>query len=129
MSSNDPVVEALEQAIQETRQQLQKYEEALTLVRNGGAPETPAPRATRAPARRSRRSTKRVRGLSQERLAEIERVVRELAAEQPEFRQVDVRQRVGISSSVAALAFAGLEKAGVVKSTRKEGNSKYYSLA
>jgi len=68
------------------------------------------------------------KGIGDERLDAIRRVVFELAAEKDEFSQVDVRGRRDINSSLAATAFEKLRQEGMIRVARKEGNNKYYRL-
>jgi DNA-binding transcriptional ArsR family regulator len=63
-----------------------------------------------------------------ERLAEYEQAIREFAAEQEEFRQVDIRAVTGATSNVMTRAFEQLRQTNVIRVARQEGNSKYYRL-
>jgi hypothetical protein len=73
--------------------------------------------------------------LSDERLSEIEAVVREYAEDHEEFRQVDVRSAYGklpgggtLTSGMSAMAFEELRQRNVLRVARVEGNSKFYRL-
>ena len=73
--------------------------------------------------------------LSDERIAEIDAIVREYAVDHEEFRQVDVRSAHGklegggtFTSGMSAMAFEELRQRNVIRVARQDGNSKYYRL-
>jgi hypothetical protein len=73
--------------------------------------------------------------LSEERIGEIETLVREYAADHEEFRQVDLRAAYSqlpsggtMTSGMSALAFEELRQRNVLRVSRIEGNSKFYRL-
>jgi hypothetical protein len=84
-------------------------------------------------------STPRPKGSSQthrsmvgpERLAVIEAAIRELAAGDEEFRQIDVVKATGITSSVMGSAFSQLTDASVIRLARRKkgpGGGNYFRL-
>jgi len=73
--------------------------------------------------------------LSEERISEIEAVVREYAEDHEEFRQVDLRSAYGklpsggtLTSGISAIAFEELRQRNVIRVARQDGNSKFYRL-
>jgi hypothetical protein len=95
------------------------------------------PRKAGRPKQPSEPGQARPKGLSDERLVEIEAVIREYAQEHEEFRQVDVRSAYGtlpsgasFTSGMAAIAFERLrqEPYNVLRFARKDGNNKYFRL-
>jgi hypothetical protein len=105
--------------------ELRTYEKALQALqgepRKAGRPKSPS---RSAPAK-----------LSEERISEIEAVVREYAIDHEEFRQVDLRSAYGklpsggtLTSGISAIAFEELRQRNVIRVARQDGNSKFYRL-
>jgi hypothetical protein len=104
--------------------ELRTYEKALAALQGATRKAKPKGQARTAPSK-----------LSDERLAEIESIVREYATDHEEFRQVDIRSAHGtlpsggtLSSGMSALAFEELRQRNVLRVARVEGNSKFYRL-
>lgn len=73
--------------------------------------------------------------LSDERVNEIETIIREYAVDHEEFRQVDLRSAHGelpsggtLTSGMSATAFEILRQRNVIRVARQDGNSKFYRL-
>jgi hypothetical protein len=105
--------------------ELRTYEKALQALQG-------EPRKAGRPKGQSRTAPSK---LSDERLAEIERIVREFAADHEEFRQVDIRSAYGtlpsggtMTSGMSAIAFEALRQRNVIRVARQDGNSKFYRL-
>jgi hypothetical protein len=63
-----------------------------------------------------------------ERMARVEAVVRELGKGDAEFRQVDVREQTGLTSSIMTSAFRQLREDDVVRLARREGINQWFKL-
>jgi len=100
--------------------ELKRYEKALALLKD----ERPAPTPGRKPQRAQGQHTR----VGAERLAAIKEVVLRLAAESDEFRQIDVRAHLDITSGVTAIAFERLRQEGWLRFARQQGPNKYYRL-
>jgi hypothetical protein len=105
--------------------ELRTYEKALQALQG-------EPRKAGRPKSLSRTAPSK---MSDERIAEIEGVVREYAAGHEEFRQVDIRSAYGtlpsggtFTSGMSALAFEELRQRNVIRVARQDGNSKFYRL-
>ena len=109
-----------------TNARLKRYERALGAL---AEPKDPAPTERRKPGPKPKQGPGPRTSIGDERLAQIEAMVRELAAEGDEVRQVDVRNRLaGVNSSTSAIAFEQLRQRNVIRLARQEGNNKYYRL-
>lgn len=104
--------------------ELRTYEKALATLQGETRKPKPKGQSRPVPAK-----------LSDERLAEIEAIIRAYAADHEEFRQVDVRSAHGVlesggtfSSGMSAMAFEELRQRNVIRVARQDGNSKYYRL-
>jgi flagellar biosynthesis chaperone FliJ len=67
-------------------------------------------------------------GVSMAKLDLVVTTIRNITAEQDEFRQIDVRQRTNLRSGETALAFRSLRADGVIRLARQAGNNKYFAL-
>jgi hypothetical protein len=68
-------------------------------------------------------------GVSDERLALVtDAITSYTAAGHDEFRQVDIRGVVDVTSGVTALAFEALRQRGAIRLARQDGNNKWYRL-
>jgi hypothetical protein len=54
--------------------------------------------------------------------------IRQLAADNDDFTQVDVRAITGEKSGQSSLAFRALRERGVIRLARQQGNAKYFRL-
>jgi hypothetical protein len=97
-----------------------RFEKALAVLKNEAKPKPKMPK--------SHTPEGRVRGVSDVTAATILECIREITAEQDEFRQVDVRTRLNMSSGRTALAFERLRQDGLIRFARREGINKYYRL-
>ena len=112
--------------------ELGNYQKALALLE---APPPPPPGLT--PRKRGRPSSSGAERngtrISGERLAEVEAAIREYAdvnGGDPEFRQIDIRERLGgLTSGMSSLAFAELREREVIRIARKDGNNLYFRMA
>lgn len=106
--------------------ELRTYEKALAALTGGGKPARP---------KNQGESRTKPSKLSEERIGEIEALVREYATDHEEFRQVDLRAAYSqlpsggtMTSGMSALAFEELRQRNVLRVARIEGNSKFYRL-
>lgn len=68
-------------------------------------------------------------GVSEERLTMVaDGITSYTAAGHDEFRQVDIRGVVDVTSGVTALAFEALRQRGTIRLARQDGNNKWYRL-
>jgi hypothetical protein len=109
--------------------ELRTYEKALAALT--GEPK----KAGRPKQGQSGESRTKPSKLSEERIGEIETLVRAYAADHEEFRQVDLRAAYSqlpsggtMTSGMSALAFEELRQRNVLRVSRIEGNSKFYRL-
>ena len=123
LASDTEIIAALRRRIDNLRRETARYEKALALI-DGSAPKLGRPPRNGAPQPKAPRE----RRVGPERLADVERTIREIAAEHDEFTQVDVRERTGFSSSMMAAAFEQLRQQGVIRLARKDGIRKMFRL-
>jgi ribosomal protein S25 len=123
----------LQAQLDEITPQLRRYEKAVTALR--GEPLTKArPRVDpetgevlrQKPGPKPKGRT--TKGISDEIVAQVEQVFRELAIERDDVAQVDVRAKLGIGSGAAALAFAELRNRGVIRLAGQTGLRKNFRL-
>lgn len=107
--------------LEAVRRELTNYTKALKLVDEAAAPLPPT-----APKKKAPSGTK----IGPENLAEIKDAVLGWVAENGDvqFRQVDIRERIGVNSSLASSAFAQLREQGVIRLAGKQGLNHYYRL-
>jgi hypothetical protein len=115
---------ALEARLRAITPELRSYEKALALISDDPAdqpkPSKPGPKV-KVRAEPSK--------IGEDRLEVIKQAIRAIAEHRDEFRQVDVRERTGLSSSVTATAFEQLRQDNVIRFARKDGNNKFFRLA
>lgn len=116
-------VTELRQQLADLEPELRRYEKALALILD----EAPPPGRGR-PAGAGKPVRPKPSGLSAERIKLVEDAVRQYAANHDEFRQVDIRTVIDVSSGVTALAFEELRQRGVIRLARAEGNNKFFRL-
>jgi hypothetical protein len=110
--------------LEQVRRELTKYQKALALIDEAALPPA-APK--KKPGPKGPSGTK----ISPERVAEIEKVIRDWVAEHGDvrFRQVDIRDAMpSMTSGVSSFAFAALRDSGVLRIAGQEGNNRYYRL-
>lgn len=117
--------ELLRAQLAEIEPELKRYERALALILD--EPPPPGPGRGRPPGG-GKATRDKPSGLSAERLARVEEAVRNYAAEHDEFRQVDIRTVIDVTSGVTALAFEDLRQKGIIRLARAEGNNKWFRL-
>jgi len=105
--------------------EIRRYERALAPLLNEDKPRKDRPAS--APKR-----TKGIKvgtgSIGEERVKEIEDAILDYASDHDEFRQVDVRGRIGYSSSVMSQGFEALRQTGVIRFARREGSQKFFRL-
>lgn len=115
----------MQQEWDEINAQLRQHEKALKVL-DGIPLGNPQGKPAKTPTAKDPSGTK----VGPERLAKIEAMVRELAGPDgsKEVRQLDIREKLGVSSSVSAGAFQMLRDRNVIRLARQEGNSRFYRL-
>lgn len=113
-------------------EKLRRYERSLSTLT--GETTKPGPKQTRSFGPKPSAQPNKTR-VSVERKVELERMVREYAADHTEFRQIDIRSTFAhfedggnITSSITALGFESLVQANVIRFARQDGNNKWYRL-
>ncbi|HEY1437400.1 MAG TPA: hypothetical protein VGG82_07845 [Casimicrobiaceae bacterium] len=120
---NGDTIKVLRAEIAERKRELARYERALALLE--GEPSAPANGSSApAPARKRAKPSK----LGEERMAKVEAAIHEFAKDHDEFRQVDIRTVIDVTSGTTAMAFEQLRQAGTIRLARKDGNNKWYRL-
>jgi hypothetical protein len=134
---DDPIIEGLRSRIEvketdvrrlkasltKLEMDLKQDQKALAILRGeklgaGGRP----PASANKPARVREKPS----GVSEERLELVRGAITQLDTD--EFRQVDVRGIMDITSSATAMAFETLRQRGVIRFARQDGNNKWYRL-
>jgi hypothetical protein len=112
------LIEDLQTEITRAREDAHSYVRALAAL--SGEPR----RVAKPPQRKGATGL----GISAQKLDLVVTTIRNITAEQDEFRQIDVRQRTDMRSGETALAFRSLRADGVIRLARQQGNNKYFAL-
>jgi hypothetical protein len=117
---DEPFIRLLKAEIAKKRRELERYEKALAMLelQESGR----VVRKTHEPKRKYRQR------LGNKRLEELRQAIRNIADNQDEFRQVDIRATNNMSSAQTALGFDQLRQEGMIRLSRKHGSNKYYRL-
>lgn len=113
--------------------ELKRYQKVLSMLSGErlGPGGRPAKDKTPKPPTPGARAGSTGFGIGEERIAHIERAIREYARDHDEFRQVDIRSmQTGMmaKSSVLSQSFEALRQRNVIRLARASGNNKYYRL-
>jgi hypothetical protein len=121
--------EQLQRQLDRVTPELRKREKAIAILEGrplgaGGRPKEPKP-GSMASALKAKTT-----GISEERLKILTDAIVQWVEnnEADEFRQVDIRQHIDLSSGLTAIGFERLRQAGVIRLGRVSGNNKYFRL-
>jgi len=134
--TKDPLIEDLKKQVRSMRArerklldeldvltpQLRRYEKALKVLE--GEPI----RAGRPPKDATKKRATRPNKIGPEKLGQIREAVLEFADTHEEFRQVDIRGVMDVTSGVTAIAFEMLRQENLIRFARQDGNNKWYRL-
>jgi DNA-binding transcriptional ArsR family regulator len=112
----------LQAQLEEITPELRRYQRALALIKGE------SPQAGRPSTKGTKTHYGKTTGVSEERVEQVMGAIRKLAETNDEFRQVDVRGVVDVTSGVSAMAFEALRQRGIIRLARQEGNNKFYRL-
>ena len=104
-------------------QPINKHQPRVATDDGDDPPSLVGPRRGRPPGK-----AKAGKGISDERLAILERSVRQIAEDQDDVTQVLVRAATGLDSSVTAVGFEVLRQRNVIRLVRQDGNRKVFRL-